>query len=66
MVSVAACAWAVGSVEEAWEQAFMGFKLTLFVWLIPRIVSTEKDLKIVAWAIFIIFGLKAILDRWGA
>jgi len=63
--SVVACIWAVGSVAEAWEVAFMGCKLTLFVWLIPRIVSTEKDLKIVAWAIFGIFALKAILDRWG-
>ena len=63
--SVAACVWAVGSKADAWEQALSGCKLAVFVWLIPRVVATEVDLKAVAWAIFISFGLKAALDRWG-
>ncbi len=63
--SVIACTWAAASKSAAWESAWLGCKLALFVWLIPRIVSTEKDLKVVAWSIFVIFAIKAVLDRWG-
>jgi hypothetical protein len=57
--------WAVYSSDVALEETWRFAKMVFFVFLIIQIVSTEEDLRIVAWTIFISFSLKAFLDRWG-
>jgi len=63
--SLIVCMWSVHSKDVAFEETWEFAKLVFFVFLLIQIVSTEEDLRIVAWAIFISMGLKAFLDRWG-
>jgi len=59
------CVWAAGSRSVAFQMGIDCTKCVLFVWLITRIVSTEKDLRTVMWTIFGCLTTNAVLVRWG-
>jgi hypothetical protein len=63
--SLIVCTWAVHSKDVAIAETWQFAKLVFFVFLLIQIVSTEEDLRIVAWTIFVSMTLKAFLDRWG-
>lgn len=56
---------AVHSQAVALEACLQYSKVLLFTFLLSRIIVDEKDMRTALWVVFVSFGAKAFLDRWG-
>lgn len=57
--------WAVHSQALALEACLQYSKVLLLTFLLSRIIADEKEMRITLWVLFVSFGVKAFLDRWG-
>ena len=58
-------AWAVGSPSLALDSAIEFSKIVLFVWLMTKIVKTEKELRILMYVVFAGMWYTSFMAQWG-